>query len=99
MCGDLTFVGGELLAEVPAIRPAQVDTLALDAPGTLAAKQAEISAWLRGNKPQLKLKYSLPENVGITVSKGVTGAVDSANLRLILRLDSSMPNGYRVHTG
>ena len=66
---------------------------------TLAAKQAEIGAWLCGNKPQLKLKYSLPENVGRTVSKGVTGAVDSANLRLILRLDSSMPNGYRVHTG
>ena len=66
---------------------------------TLDAKQAEISSWLSSSKPQMKIEYTLPENVGITIDRGMTKAVDTSNLRLILRRDSSMPTGYRIHTG
>jgi filamentous hemagglutinin len=66
---------------------------------TLDAKQAEINNWLSSSKPQMKIEYTLPENVGITIDRGMTNAVDTSNLRLILRRDSSLPTGYRVHTG
>lgn len=66
---------------------------------TLDAKQAEVRAWLNTSKPQMKIEYTLPENVGITIDHGMTNAIDTSNLRLILRRDPSMPTGYRIHTG
>ncbi len=66
---------------------------------TLDAKQAEINSWLSSSKPQMKIEYTLPENVGITIDRGMKNAVDTSNLQLILRRDSSFPTGYRVHTG
>ncbi len=66
---------------------------------TLAVRQPEISAWLASSKPQFKVEYSLPKDVGITVTRGASSAVDTSNLRLILRRDPTMPSGYRIHTG
>lgn len=66
---------------------------------TLVAKQPEISTWLASSKPQFKVEYSLPKDVGITVIRGASSAVDTSNLRLILRRDPTMPSGYRIHTG
>jgi len=66
---------------------------------TLDAKQADIAAWLSTSKPQMPITYTLPDNVGITVVRGSSGAVDTSGLRLILRRDPTMPMGYRIHTG
>jgi len=66
---------------------------------SLDAKQAEIASWLGTSKPQTSITFTLPENVGITMSQGSAGAVDTASLKLILRRDASMSTGYRIHTG
>jgi Bacterial CdiA-CT RNAse A domain len=66
---------------------------------TLDAKQGEIDAWLTGKEQRLELTHSLTENIGITISKGTTNAVDTQNLWLLLRRDNNMPNGYRLQTG
>jgi hypothetical protein len=65
----------------------------------LDARQADISAWLASSKPQMKLDYSLQNPVGISIEQGLSSAVDASGLRLILRRDSAMPMGYRIHTG
>jgi filamentous hemagglutinin len=67
--------------------------------GALDARQAEISTWLSGNKPQMKIEDTRPDPVGITISRDTMQAIDTTNLRLILRRDPSMPTGYRIHTG
>ncbi|BFG79429.1 hypothetical protein PTKU46_74620 [Paraburkholderia terrae] len=66
---------------------------------SLAVKQPEISAWLASSKPQFKVEYTLPKDIGITVARGANGGVDTSSLRLILRRRPTMPSGYRVHTG
>jgi filamentous hemagglutinin family protein len=65
----------------------------------LDARQGEIQAWLAGAKPLVIVEHALPNPVGITVSRGMAQAVDTNKLRLIIRRDASMPNGYRIHTG
>lgn len=66
---------------------------------TLDANQAKISDWLGGNKPRLRLDYTFTDPVGISVSRGATGAVDASSARVILVRDASMPTGYRILTG
>jgi Bacterial CdiA-CT RNAse A domain len=67
---------------------------------TLKANQEKINDWLGGaNKRDLPIEHTVPENIGITIPKGSMNAVDTNNLLLILRRDSSMSNGYRIQTG
>jgi hypothetical protein len=66
---------------------------------TLEANQTTISDWLNGSAGRLRLDYSLPDPVGISVSRGATGAVDVGSVRVILVRDPSMPTGYRILTG
>ena len=65
----------------------------------LDARQTELHAWLAGSKPQVIVEHTLSDPVGITVSRGMAQAVDTNKIRLIIRRDAAMPNGYRIHTG
>ncbi|MQP74711.1 LysM peptidoglycan-binding domain-containing protein [Stenotrophomonas sp. MYb238] len=65
----------------------------------IEARQTEIAAWLSTSKPGTTITYRSAENVGITVSRGATKAVETPSLKLVLRRDPTMPMGYRIHTG
>ncbi|WP_230586850.1 RNase A-like domain-containing protein, partial [Ralstonia solanacearum] len=65
----------------------------------LDANQTTIDSWLKGSSSRLRIDYSLSESVGISVSRGATGATDVNSARIILVRDSSMPTGYRILTG
>ncbi|WP_428849103.1 RNase A-like domain-containing protein [Xanthomonas arboricola] len=65
----------------------------------LDANQAGISSWLGTAKPQLVVTHNSPFNVGITVRRTTLQAMDTSGMKLVIRRDSSMPMGYRVHTG
>lgn len=57
----------------------------------------EIAAWLRSGQNQIRIDTSLPFETGTTVSRdGSTKMVEG--LRMILRRDPTMPDGFRVHT-
>jgi len=60
---------------------------------------APVSAQYRDELLKMKIEYTRPDPVGITISRDTMQAVDTNNLRLILRRDPSMPTGYRIHTG
>ena len=66
---------------------------------TLDANTTTISNWLNGSAGRLRLDYSLPDPVGISVSRGAAGAVDVNSVRTILVHDPSMPTGYKIITG
>lgn len=68
---------------------------------TLAAAlqrhRQDIERWLRTTDHQLRLDIRTPSTTGITVSgDGSAKMVDG--LRMILRRDPAMPEGFRVHT-
>ncbi|WUR15025.1 DUF4214 domain-containing protein [[Empedobacter] haloabium] len=65
----------------------------------LDVNQARINAWLGTSKPQMILEHTFMDNAGLTIQRGMTNAVDTSSLRLILRQDTSMPSGFRIHTG
>ncbi|WP_152969166.1 RNase A-like domain-containing protein [Amantichitinum ursilacus] len=65
----------------------------------LDANQTTISDWLNGTSGRLRIDYTLPDPVGISVSRGATGAVDVNSSRIILVRDPSMPTGYKILTG
>lgn len=67
--------------------------------GVLDARQADVSSWLSGSSNRLRLDYSLPEPVGISVSRGVASAAEVNSARVILVRDPLMPLGYRIQTG
>lgn len=67
--------------------------------GVLDARQADVSSWLSGGSNRLRLDYSLPEPVGISVSRGATSAVEVISARVILVRDPLMPLGYKIQTG
>jgi hypothetical protein len=65
----------------------------------LDANQNSIANWLNGSGGRLRLDYSYPEPVGISVTRGASGAVDVNSARVILVRDPSMPTGYKILTG
>jgi filamentous hemagglutinin len=67
--------------------------------GALDARQAEIQTWLASKKPDLKIEFSMPKPVGITISRTLMQATETTRLRLILRRNSSAPEGYTILTG
>jgi len=48
---------------------------------------------------RLRIDYTLPDTVGISVSRGDTSAVDVNSSKIILVRDPSMPTGYKILTG
>jgi len=66
---------------------------------SLDANQIQINKWLGGSLRDLKIENTLSENIGVTMSKSSANAIDTPNLRLILRRDPTMSNGYRIQTG
>jgi filamentous hemagglutinin len=66
---------------------------------TLAAKQADITAWLSGTNPRLTLNNTLPDSVGRSLARGAAGPVDASGVRVVLQRDTSLPTGYRIVTG
>ncbi|MDP3290270.1 MAG: RNase A-like domain-containing protein, partial [Methyloversatilis sp.] len=67
--------------------------------GALDARQTEIQTWLASKKPDLKIEFSMPKPVGITISRTRMQATETTRLRLILRRNSSAPDGYSILTG
>jgi filamentous hemagglutinin len=65
----------------------------------LDAHQTTISDWLNGTSGRLRIDYTLPDPVGISVSRGATSAVDVNSSRIILVRDPSMRTGYKILTG
>lgn len=65
----------------------------------LDANQSAISNWLNGSAGRLRIDYTLPDPVGISVSRGATNAIDVSSNRIILVRDPSMPTGYKILTG
>lgn len=65
----------------------------------LDANQVKISDWLSGSGGRLRLDYSFSNPIGISVMRGVTGAVDVTSGRVILVRDPSMASGYKILTG
>ena len=65
----------------------------------LDAKHAEIGQWLSGSTNRLRLDHTFSEPVGISVSRGASGAIDVSSSRVILVRDPSFSTGYRILTG
>lgn len=65
----------------------------------LDANQMKITDWLNGSSGRLRLDYSFPSPIGISVIRGATSANDVGSARVILGRDSSMPLGYKIITG
>jgi filamentous hemagglutinin len=65
----------------------------------LDANQKEVSDWLRGAAPRLRLDQTLMDPVGISVTRGANGAVDASSARVILVRDQHMSTGYKILTG
>lgn len=65
----------------------------------LDANQTAISTWLNGSAGRLRIDHTLPNPVGISVSRGATSAIDVNSTRTILVRDPSMPTGYKILTG
>jgi RHS repeat-associated protein len=61
--------------------------------------EARIAEWLAGNGKQLILTRSYSIHVGINVARGASAATYASSARVILRRSTSMPLGYRIHTG
>jgi hypothetical protein len=58
----------------------------------LDANQSAISTWLNGSAGRPRIDYTLPDPVGISVSRGATSAIDVNSTRTILVRDPSMLN-------
>jgi hypothetical protein len=65
----------------------------------LTAKQTEINAFLASPKTKTAIEYQASYNVGISVTRGATNAIDTSSLRLILVRDASQQNGFKILTG
>ena len=65
---------------------------------TIAAKGAEIGAWLAGIKPKLRLDYNTGHNVGRSVTSATSGSTHVQGVRVILTRDASSALGYRILT-
>ncbi|WP_152680351.1 RNase A-like domain-containing protein [Chromobacterium subtsugae] len=65
----------------------------------LDANQATITDWLNGSSGRLRIDYSQSDPIGISVSRGATGAIDVSGSRIILVRNPSMPTGYNILTG
>ena len=65
---------------------------------TLDANQFVVQNWLSGTSNRLRLDHSLSDPIGISVTRGATGAVEVGSDRIILVRDTSMPTGYKVLT-
>ena len=66
---------------------------------TLNANKATIKAFLQGNRSSTVINHTFQNPVGISVMRGSTTVSPASGVRLVLKRDSSLSTGFRVHTG
>ncbi|TFY94817.1 type IV secretion protein Rhs [Pseudomonas nabeulensis] len=65
----------------------------------LATNQAKIDRFVRGNDNQIVIIERTQNPVGTSLKRGETTTVPGREIYLIIRRDTNMPDGYRIHTG
>jgi RHS repeat-associated protein len=65
----------------------------------IEANGALIRAFLNGVERDFFIEYSYLHRVGVVYSRGSTDASLTSNIRILLRRDTAMSNGYRIQTG
>ncbi|HZF41809.1 MAG TPA: RNase A-like domain-containing protein [Sphingomonadaceae bacterium] len=65
----------------------------------LDANAGNISRWLSGSSGRLRIDHTGGSPIGISVTRGASGAVDVNSTRLILVRNPSMSTGYHIRTG
>jgi hypothetical protein len=90
------------LAAEPGINASSTFATAADAESAvatvLAAKQAEITAWLAGAGAKLPLNGNAGSGKGRSVAQGTNDVKDVTGVRVVLVRDHNLPTGYRVQT-
>jgi RHS repeat-associated protein len=66
---------------------------------TLLIRQAEIQNWLSGQAPSYTARANVGWKVGTSLPRGAQSASPATSVRVVLRRDSSLSCGYRIHTG
>ena len=65
---------------------------------TLWARRPEIEAWLASNDPSLPITSTWTGVTGITLERGASTPTEVTGIFLLLRKDTSVIGGYRIHT-
>ena len=58
-----------------------------------------IKDFLEGTEHQLVINQRTPDPIGTSWVRGAETTTSGTQIRLIIRRDQEMPNGYRIHTG
>ncbi|WP_421558661.1 RNase A-like domain-containing protein, partial [Pseudomonas canadensis] len=61
--------------------------------------QSKIKDFLKSTEHQLVINQRTPEPIGTSWKRGAKTPASGTQIRLIIRRDRKMPNGYRIHTG
>ncbi|NLF30082.1 MAG: hypothetical protein GX591_04245 [Planctomycetes bacterium] len=64
----------------------------------LTANSAAITQWLAGKASRYVGAAQASGSVGISVSRGSSGAVSASGVRFVLQRDATMATGYRIVT-
>ncbi|HEX8081190.1 MAG TPA: RNase A-like domain-containing protein [Jatrophihabitans sp.] len=64
----------------------------------LDAHGPRVNRWLEGTGKTHRLVGSMPQHVGVVITRTSTGPVDASVVKLVLRRSSAMPTGFRIHT-
>jgi hypothetical protein len=61
--------------------------------------QSKINNFLKGKEHQLIITQKTPEPIGTSWKRRENAPTVGTEIRLIIRKDKKMPDGYRIHTG
>ncbi|UII74332.1 DUF6531 domain-containing protein [Pseudomonas sp. HN11] len=61
--------------------------------------KSKIKDFLKGTEHQLVINQRTPGPIGTSWKRGAKTPTPGTQIRLIIRRDKKMPNGYRIHTG
>ncbi|MGF0239370.1 RHS repeat-associated core domain-containing protein [Rhodococcus sp. IEGM1300] len=64
----------------------------------IGSKKSDIEKFMKSHDQQIIINDSLPFPVGFVLKRNAS-TVDVSGVHLLLRKDSRMPDGYRIHTG
>ena len=59
----------------------------------------EIQNWLQGDSKQLIINDKLTSPIGFGIIRNSAKKVELSSVRLLLRRDTNLPAGYKIHTG
>jgi uncharacterized protein YukE len=65
---------------------------------TLEQHGEALRRWLTGANHTLRLESTLPQSVGVVVTRAGRVPVEASGLRVVLKRSLSMPTGFRIHT-